>query len=444
MNTKLFRINNADNVAVSTIPLFKGDVVNIEDEVLTLLGDVPLGHKVALKDIPSGSEIVKYGYAIGEAVKDIQKGEPVHFSNVRSIPLDGKKKGYDEESASRFRSAYSKRAEKWVGHIPSIWVYERENGEIGIRNHLLLISLDKEGCRLSKAIEKWAKDNIELEDGISTLNPCQDKISLDIKKLKDLLVHPNIGGTLLLGRDAQLELQSLDSPRVRVLTELDSRDAETKARELVKELISMMKKDKRSSQKMDRLAIAIESTESGFLEDAIVNPLLGNLCNELSAMGTTLVIHASSGMAEAWDKVMVRAESKNAYDNLEALSVSIRRPRLELSLEDKTKGFSTVEERALSHIQISGTTPIEDTLPSGSNAAEKGLRLLFSNPLEKPDALISSKVHLTLSSDEPIEPFIPRLCAKGFVDEVLQVGKERVSDDLFSLIAELANGEIRT
>ena len=371
MNTKLFRINNADNVAVSTIPLFKGDVVNIEDEVLTLLGDVPLGHKVALKDIPSGSEIVKYGYAIGEAVKDIQKGEPVHFSNVRSISLDGKKKGYDEESASRFRSAYSKRAEKWVGHIPSIWVYERENGEIGIRNHLLLISLDKEGCRLSKAIEKWAKENIELEDGISTLNPCQDEISLDIKKLKELLVHPNIGGALLLGRDAQLELQSLDSPRVRVLTELDSRDAETKARELVKELISMMKKDKRSSQKMDRLAIAIESTESGFLEDAIVNPLLGNLCNELSAMGTTLVIPASSGMAEAWDKVMVRAESKNAYDNLEALSASIKRPRLELSLEDKTKGFSTVEERSLSHIQISGTTPIGDTLPSDSNAAEK-------------------------------------------------------------------------
>ena len=444
MNTKLFRINNADNVAVSTIPLFKGDVVNIEDEVLTLLGDVPLGHKVALKDIPSGSEIVKYGYAIGEAVKDIQKGEPVHFSNVRSIPLDGKKKGYDEESASRFRSAYSKRAEKWVGHIPSIWVYERESGEIGIRNHLLLISLDKEGCRLSKAIEKWAKENIELEDGISTLNPCQDEIYLDIKKLKDLLAHPNIGGALLLGRDAQLELQSLDSPRVRVLTELDSRDAETKARELVKELISMMKRDKRSSQKMDRLAIAIESTEAGFLEDAIVNPLLGNLCNELSAMGTTLVIPASSGMAEAWDKVMVRAESKNAYDNLEALSASIRRPRLELSLEDKTKGFSTVEERALSHIQISGTTPIGDTLPSDSNASEKGLRLLFSNPLEKPDALISSKVHLTLSSDEPIEPFIPRLCAKGFVDEVLQVGKERVSDDLISLIAELANGEIRT
>lgn len=444
MNTKLFRINNADNVAVSTIPLFKGDVVNIEDEVLTLLGDVPLGHKVALKDIPSGSEIVKYGYAIGEAVKDIQKGEPVHFSNVRSIPLDGKKKGYDEESARKFRSAYSKRAEKWVGHIPSIWVYERENGEIGIRNHLLLISLDKEGCRLSKAIEKWAKDNIELEDGISTLNPCQDEIYLDIKKVKDLLAHPNIGGALLLGRDAQLELQSLDSPRVRVLTELDSRDAETKARELVKELVSMMKRDKRSSQKMDRLAIAIESTESGFLEDAIVNPLLGNLCNELSAMGTTLVIPASSGMAEAWDKVMVRAESKNAYDNLEALSASIKRPRLELSLEDKTKGFSTVEERALSHIQISGTTPIGDTLPSDSNAAKKGLRLLFSNPLEKPDALISSKVHLTLSSGEPIEPFIPRLCAKGFVDEVLQVGKERVSDDLISLIAELANGEIRT
>ena len=46
--------------------------------------DVPLGHKIALKDLKVGDTIFKYGHDIGKVVKEIKKGEHVHVHNVKT------------------------------------------------------------------------------------------------------------------------------------------------------------------------------------------------------------------------------------------------------------------------------------------------------------------------------------------------------------------------
>jgi (2R)-sulfolactate sulfo-lyase subunit alpha len=46
--------------------------------------DVPIGHKIALKDIGKGDTIIKYGQDIGKAVADIKKGEHVHVHNIKT------------------------------------------------------------------------------------------------------------------------------------------------------------------------------------------------------------------------------------------------------------------------------------------------------------------------------------------------------------------------
>lgn len=48
------------------------------------LDAVPLGHKVALKDIKKGDTIIKYGNDIGKAVGDIGKGHHAHVQNVKT------------------------------------------------------------------------------------------------------------------------------------------------------------------------------------------------------------------------------------------------------------------------------------------------------------------------------------------------------------------------
>ena len=45
---------------------------------------VPLGQKIALKDLKEGDTILKYGHDIGKVVKSIKKGEHVHVHNVKT------------------------------------------------------------------------------------------------------------------------------------------------------------------------------------------------------------------------------------------------------------------------------------------------------------------------------------------------------------------------
>jgi len=45
---------------------------------------IPLGHKIALKDIPAGEQVFKYDESIGVASKDIKKGQHVHTHNLKT------------------------------------------------------------------------------------------------------------------------------------------------------------------------------------------------------------------------------------------------------------------------------------------------------------------------------------------------------------------------
>lgn len=51
---------------------------------LTSINEVPIGHKVALKDLNEGDTVIKYGEDIGRAIAPIKKGEHVHVHNVKT------------------------------------------------------------------------------------------------------------------------------------------------------------------------------------------------------------------------------------------------------------------------------------------------------------------------------------------------------------------------
>ncbi len=46
--------------------------------------EVPLGHKIALRDLAEGDTILKYGHDIGKVVRPIKKGDHVHVHNVKT------------------------------------------------------------------------------------------------------------------------------------------------------------------------------------------------------------------------------------------------------------------------------------------------------------------------------------------------------------------------
>jgi len=79
-----------DDVAVAIADLTAGTevrVMTIEGEevgTLTVIEDIPLGHKFAVNDIAEGRDVIKYGRSIGQAIRAIPRGAHVHVHNIKS------------------------------------------------------------------------------------------------------------------------------------------------------------------------------------------------------------------------------------------------------------------------------------------------------------------------------------------------------------------------
>ena len=51
---------------------------------VTARQDIPIGHKVALRDMAVGDTVLKYGIDIGTAGKPISAGEHAHVHNIKT------------------------------------------------------------------------------------------------------------------------------------------------------------------------------------------------------------------------------------------------------------------------------------------------------------------------------------------------------------------------
>jgi altronate dehydratase len=76
-------INPDDNVAVALADIKKGEAIHLpDDSEFAAQNDIPFSHKIALREISCGEEIIKYGEVIGKAGEEIKKGELVHTHNL--------------------------------------------------------------------------------------------------------------------------------------------------------------------------------------------------------------------------------------------------------------------------------------------------------------------------------------------------------------------------
>lgn len=83
-------LDKADNVGVAVSELRVGERVICKsaegiEVFLTIIEDIPLYHKFALRKIEQGEAVYKYGHIIGLACRTIEAGAYVHQHNLRSI-----------------------------------------------------------------------------------------------------------------------------------------------------------------------------------------------------------------------------------------------------------------------------------------------------------------------------------------------------------------------
>ncbi len=80
-----------DNVGVVVVEGLKAgtDMLGVVTETDTTMklkakNDIPIGHKIALKDLKTGDTVIKYGEDIGKMVGNAKTGEHVHVQNMKT------------------------------------------------------------------------------------------------------------------------------------------------------------------------------------------------------------------------------------------------------------------------------------------------------------------------------------------------------------------------
>ena len=82
--------DSADTVGVATMDLKAGETarglyMDTQNAIeIEMLDDIPLGHKIALKDHEVGEGVIKYEHDIGKVVADIKRAQHVHVHNLRT------------------------------------------------------------------------------------------------------------------------------------------------------------------------------------------------------------------------------------------------------------------------------------------------------------------------------------------------------------------------
>lgn len=80
-------LNPNDNVATLIDSGRSGEACTLQGEArasVNLATDIPFGHKVCIRDLKPGADVLKYGQVIGRASRAIKSGEHMHTHNVES------------------------------------------------------------------------------------------------------------------------------------------------------------------------------------------------------------------------------------------------------------------------------------------------------------------------------------------------------------------------
>lgn len=416
----IVKINQNDNVAVALRPLNKGEVLQVAETAVTLMEDIPQGHKFALRAVKNGEEVIKYGFRIGFAKEDIQPGQWVHVHNVKTALGDVLTYDYEPEGHQDVEPAEHVYFEG----------YRRADGKAGIRNEIWIIPTV--GCvnSIAKALETAAKKFVggNVEDVIAFQHPygCSqmgDDQENTRKVLADMIHHPNAGGVLVLGLGCENSnipvlmdyIGAYDEQRVKFLQCQDVEDEMEEAMKLIGELAAYAGAFSREKIDASELIIGMKCGGSDGLSGITANPVVGAFSDLLVSKGGTTILTEVPEMFGAETLLMNRCATPELFNktvdlinNFKNYFTSHNQTIYENpSPGNKKGGISTLEDKSLGCTQKSGSALVKGVLEYGEPVKVKGLNLLSApgNDLVAATALAVSGAHMVLFTTGRGTPF---------------------------------------
>lgn len=371
-------LHASDNIAVARVPLSPGQELQVDGVNVTVRDAVPAGHKVALRSLGPGDNIVRYGQVMGRASMAIAPGQHVHTHNVAFEEIS-----FQYEYPSADLPIPSRR------NAPTFMGYQRADGRAGTRNYIAVVAASNCAAHTAELIagsylNEKLPDNVDGVVAFPHGEGCGHSIGPDTDQLQRTLAgvldHPNVSSAIILGLGC--EVNQIDhylgpnAPRGANLVGMTvqgsggTRSTVQHAREQIKGMIDRAAAEKRVETSASRIVLGLNCGGSDSFSGITANPALGVCSDMLSEIGATAVLAETPEIVGAEHLLVKRARNREVADRLlgfiEKYKTYLR--RFGGSFDDnpspgnKAGGLTNILEKSLGAVAKGGTATLMDAI----------------------------------------------------------------------------------
>lgn len=296
----------------------------------------------------------------------------------------------------------------------TIMGYERPNGDIGIRNHLLIIPTVICSNQVCSRIMQMVPGAV----AIPHQHGCS-QIGADKTRTFEMLAgtgkNPNVGAVIIISLGCEVvdpialaeDIRSTGKP-VEVF-DIQSVGGSVKAiaygAELAKRLMADLQKQAKVPVPLSKLKVAVKCGGSDATSGLASNPALGAAADSLISEGGSIVIGETTEIIGAEHLLAERCATPEISDKLyhivDRFEKEVERMGADMrggnpSPGNIAGGLSTIEEKSLGCISKCGTAPIKGVIEYAERIPENGLYFMDSpgNDIECVSGMAAGGAHI--------------------------------------------------
>ena len=254
--------------------------------------------------------------------------------------------------------------------------YRRENGRVGVRNHVIILPVDDISNAAVEAVANNIKGTMALPHPYGRLQFGAD-LDLHFHTLIGTGANPNVAAVVVIGIEEGWTKLIVDGiaktgkPVLGFSIELHGdHDTIMRASKAARELVQWASEKQRETCSVSELWVSTKCGESDTTSGCGANPTVGNAFDKLYAVGSTLVFGETTELTGGEHLVAARCRTPAVKEQFMTMfnryqDVINRHKTSDLSDSQPTKGnivggLTTIEEKALGNIQKIGKKCIVD------------------------------------------------------------------------------------
>ena len=382
------QLHPADNVAVARVPIPAGAELRVGGVNLVALDAIPAGHKIALRSLPPGEMVERYGQGIGRATTTIEAGRHVHTHNL----------GF-EELQLEYEFPVAEVALPQRRDEPTFLGYAREDGRVGTRNYIAVVAASNCAAHTAELIAHSYLDeplpaNVDGVVAFPHGEGCGHAFGPDVDQLRrtlsGVLVHPNVSAAVILGLGCEVNqidhYLGPDAPRNQRLAGLTLQDSGgtrgtiEAARRQIARFVEQAAAEHRTPAPASKIVLGLNCGGSDSFSGITANPALGYCSDLLAEIGGTPVLAETTEIFGAEHLLVRRARNRRVAEKLLQCVADYKRylRRFEGSFDDnpspgnKAGGLSNILEKSLGAVAKGGTSPLMDVYQYAERVTSPG------------------------------------------------------------------------